>query len=122
MNGNSIESRIAHFFAYDDDGLYFRTMNTKPFYKQLREGKTVSVCGMYPTTQVTHDENNLPFFEPGYTMRITDRCVGCGKCAKVCTFDAIQPGEQYSIRGNRCDECGNCYTVCPVRAIQAKGQ
>ena len=22
-------------------------------------------------TQVTHDENNLPSFEPGYTMRIT---------------------------------------------------
>lgn len=202
INGDLVESRIAHFFAYDDDGLYFHTMNTKPFYKQLRERKTVSVCGMYPTTQVAHDENNLPFFEPGYTMRITgevrelsmeemeakavhdrnfnvavfdvkkypatrifvlyrakgecydydfakrnrdhklererfayggmeaeeaglritDRCIGCGRCAEVCTFDAIQPGERYAIRGNRCDECGNCYTVCPVHAVQAKGE
>lgn len=200
--GDLIESRIAHFFACDEDGLYFRTMNTKPFYKQLREGKTVSVCGMYPVTQVAHDENNLPSFEPGYTMRITgdvrelsmeemeakaahdrnfnvavfdvkkypatrifvlyrakgeyydfdyakkhrdhklererfayggteaeqagllitDSCIGCGKCAKVCTFDAIQPGEKYFIRGNRCDECGNCYMVCPVHAIRAKGE
>jgi len=49
------------------------------------------------------------------------KCIACGKCAKVCTFDAIVPGDKYSINGNRCDECGNCYTNCPVGAIIAKG-
>ena len=34
------ETRIAHFFAYDDKGLYFRTMTTKPFYHQLKSTKT----------------------------------------------------------------------------------
>jgi uncharacterized pyridoxamine 5'-phosphate oxidase family protein len=34
-NGGEIISRIAHFFAYDDDGIYFRTMNTKPMAKFL---------------------------------------------------------------------------------------
>jgi ferredoxin len=66
-----VESRIAHFFAYDDDGLYFRTMNVKPFYEQLSTFKTVSVCGMYPQTQLGDDENNLPRFVPGYTVRIS---------------------------------------------------
>lgn len=70
-NGNEIESRIAHFFAYDDDGIYLRTMNTKPFYEQLTLYKTLSVCGMYPQTQLAHDENNLPHFMPGYTIRIS---------------------------------------------------
>ena len=26
---------------------------------------------MYPNTQVMHDENNLPSFEPGYSVRLT---------------------------------------------------
>jgi ferredoxin len=70
-NGREVVSRIAGFFAFDDSGLYFLTMNVKPFYKQMIEYKTLSVCGMYPKTQVEIDENNLPFFIPGYTIRIT---------------------------------------------------
>lgn len=67
---DGVESRIAHFFAWDDEGLYLRTMCTKPFYRQLKQYGTLSVCGMYPDTRVTHDENNLPGFQPGYTIRI----------------------------------------------------
>ena len=69
--GSEVISRIAHFFASDDDGIYFRTMSVKPFYEQLTKYKTLSVCGMYPQTQVKHDESNLPFFDPGYTIRLT---------------------------------------------------
>lgn len=58
------ESRIAHFFAWDEDGIYFRTMTVKPFYKQVKEIGNITVCGTYPNTQVMHDENNLPSFEP----------------------------------------------------------
>lgn len=72
------ETRIAHFFAYDDHGLYFRTMTTKPFYHQLQEGK-ISVCGLAAATEVTHDEDGLPLFEPGYSIRVT------GDCEKVPT-------------------------------------
>lgn len=65
------QTRIAHLFAYDDDGLYFRTMVTKAFYDQLKQSETVSVCGMYPNTAVSHDDNGMPYFEPGYTIRAT---------------------------------------------------
>ena len=69
-DGDGIESRIAHFFAWDDEGLYLRTMCTKPFYRQLKQHGRLSVCGMYPVTQVTHDADNLPSFQPGYTIRV----------------------------------------------------
>ena len=69
-DGDGIESRIAHFFAWDDEGLYLRTMCTKPFYRQLKQYGRLSVCGMYPVTQVTHDADNLPSFQPGYTIRV----------------------------------------------------
>lgn len=201
INRDEIESRIAHFFGYDNDGLYFRTMNSKPFYKQLKEYSKISVCGMYPKTYVEHDKNNLPYFAPGYTMRIsgdvrelsleeveekaktdrnfnvavfdinkypatkifvlykakgeyydydfskenrahklererfsyggavidkpglkiTDKCIACGKCKSVCTFNAIKKGTPYEIIGERCDECGNCFVNCPVKAIISKG-
>lgn len=71
VNDGRAESRIAHFFAWDEDGIYFRTMTVKPFYKQVKETGNITVCGMYPNTQVMHDENNLPSFETGYSVRLT---------------------------------------------------
>jgi ferredoxin len=49
-----------------------------------------------------------------------EKCISCGTCAKVCTFNAIVSGDKYSINGLRCDECGSCYSACPVNAIVAK--
>lgn len=65
------ETRIAHFFASDEQGLYFRTMTTKPFYHQLTTNPKVSVCGLSTSPEVRHDANGLPLFEPGYTIRVT---------------------------------------------------
>ncbi|MBQ9155963.1 MAG: 4Fe-4S binding protein [Eubacterium sp.] len=65
------ETRIAHLFAWDEEGLYFLTMNHKPFARQLREGGKLSICGMSSNTQSTVDEKMLPSFEAGYTMKAT---------------------------------------------------
>ena len=48
------QTRIAHLFAHDHEGLYFRTMITKPFYEQLKKTEKVSICGMFPKTSVSH--------------------------------------------------------------------
>ncbi len=71
LHGPHIESRIAHFFACDDGGLYLRTMECKPFYRQLKEGGQMAVCGMYPQSQITHSEDTLPIFHPGYSIRLS---------------------------------------------------
>lgn len=64
-------TRIAHLFAYDDEGIYFRTMTIKPFYRQLIETQMVSIGGMYPNSAVTHDENGMPEWKPGYAINLT---------------------------------------------------
>lgn len=65
------QTRIAHLFAHDREGLYFRTMITKPFYDQLKKTGKVSVCGMFPETAVSHDKQGMPRFKPGYAIRAT---------------------------------------------------
>lgn len=65
------QTRIAHLFAHDHEGLYFRTMITKPFYEQLKKTQKVSICGMYPKTRVSHNDEGMPYFPPGYTIRAT---------------------------------------------------
>ena len=65
------ETRIAHFTAYDDEGIYFMTMNTKPFYKQLKETGKVSVCGMSASPNVAQKENGDIEFDRGYFARLT---------------------------------------------------
>ena len=71
IDGSYPQTRIAHLFAHDEDGLYFRTMITKAFYVQLEKTGKVSICGMYPKTSVSHNPEGMPYFEPGYTVRAT---------------------------------------------------
>lgn len=44
-------------------------------------------------------------------------CVRCGKCEKVCRFDAI---EDFKINSFACEGCGACVLVCPQRAIELR--
>lgn len=65
------ESRIAHLRAWDEDGIYFMTMFTKAFYRQLKTSGKLSVCGLKAKTEVDHDENGFPIFDAGYAIRMT---------------------------------------------------
>lgn len=72
LDGNGgVDSRIAHFFAYDDDGLYLRTMRVKPFYRQLKEGGMLSVSAELTAEHCTWDDDNMPHFQPGYMVRVS---------------------------------------------------
>lgn len=65
------ESRIAHLRAYDDDGIYFMTMYTKDFYKNIKRTGKVSICGLCASTEVKHTEDGFPIFDAGYAIRMT---------------------------------------------------
>ena len=50
---------------------------------------------------------------------ITDKCIGCTKCARNCPVSCIEGKvkERHVIRTKDCIKCGNCATVCPVQAV-----
>lgn len=53
---------------------------------------------------------------------ITDKCIGCTKCAKNCPVSCIdgKVKEKHVIRTEECIKCGNCMEVCPVGAVITK--
>ena len=61
--------------------------------------------------------------DPQVSVVDIKRCVGCGKCIKVCPYQAIK---ETVIRGETkaevvetvCQGCGLCTATCPQGAIQ----
>ena len=49
----------------------------------------------------------------------TEKCVGCGMCARHCAHDAITVRDRKaSIDHSRCVGCGMCIGICPQDAVQ----
>jgi MinD superfamily P-loop ATPase len=48
----------------------------------------------------------------------SSRCTGCGKCAKICQFNALAvAGKSVLVFTELCHSCGGCVRVCPEKAI-----
>ena len=59
---------------------------------------------------------------PQKGFEITDVCIGCGKCKKICPQQCILEGEPFAISQEHCLHCGSCYEKCPVQAVQKRGE
>lgn len=70
IHKDEVHSRVAHFNGYDEEGIYFRTMNNKPYCRQLMKTKKITVCGCTDTTILGHKEDGTPIFPPSYSFRI----------------------------------------------------
>ena len=50
--------------------------------------------------------------------KVTDACIGCGKCERVCVLKNISIREGRPIWGEECTHCMACICGCPTEAIE----
>ena len=55
-------------------------------------------------------------------LKISDACIGCGKCEKLCPMHNITIQRGRAMPGNRCTMCYRCISLCPQKAITLLGK
>ena len=53
-------------------------------------------------------------------FNVTDKCIGCGKCVKLCPLNNIVLKDNKPSWGNDCTHCMACISACPTKAIEYK--
>ena len=48
---------------------------------------------------------------------VSDACIGCGKCERICPAKNITMSEERPKWGDNCYSCCACYHCCPMQAI-----
>lgn len=52
----------------------------------------------------------------------TDKCIGCGKCEKLCSMNNIKIVDKKVAQNNRCTMCYRCINNCPMQATTLLGK
>ncbi|HIZ84473.1 MAG TPA: 4Fe-4S binding protein [Firmicutes bacterium] len=111
-----------------------RIFAEQPYLANVYPGKTREIGMVFAIRNGEIEYFNLgvrPIFRESYTLgagsvsvkgyRITEACIGCGKCARNCPQQCIAAGQPYTIQQAHCLHCGNCYEKCPAGAVERRG-
>jgi uncharacterized protein (DUF362 family)/NAD-dependent dihydropyrimidine dehydrogenase PreA subunit len=59
---------------------------------------------------------------PGKSPVITDKCIACGDCERICPKGAVKvQGRMAEVNYSKCIRCFCCHEVCPEEAIVLRG-
>lgn len=72
------------------------------------------------TKEETYLKNMANWHIIGERFNVTENCVTCGKCAKICPVGNIKIEDGKVVFGDKCVACLGCYHRCPSKAIRYK--
>lgn len=93
------------------------------FFKDVIGGRFYAICNCCPCCCVaikSHRQVGVPFYgHSGLMPEFGDDCTGCGQCAKVCLFEALESRkkEKPLLDLDACMGCGVCRAACSQGAI-----
>lgn len=101
-------------------GLVFTVANSKSPMHQVICCCCTCCCAMLRGMTRFEDKNENCTAKSNYISKVNqDLCIGCGKCAERCPFEAIKiENEKSVVESNKCYGCGVCAVTCPTEAIK----
>ena len=110
----------------------FLAVKENPLEEELKEmlpGSQCGQCGYVGCSQyaaalakklgVTADTSGHEEKVPEHAFIVENLCIGCTRCIRECSTDAIMGGNKlmHTIIIDACHGCGKCVPVCPTDAI-----
>ena len=62
------------------------------------------------------------FMVSSKNFKVSDQCISCGKCEKICPMNNIKLVKGQPVFGENCTWCFGCIARCPKKAIDIKGK
>lgn len=59
-----------------------------------------------------------PFCVKAKAFRVSEECIGCGKCETLCPMNNISVVTSKPVWGKDCTHCMACISYCPTKAIE----
>lgn len=125
----TIEGKVREIGADRLERLFERNPYMKDIYPTKESRTALTVFQIYEGTGEWFDLSKHPIERAEFAFgnaeskakgyRITDKCIGCGRCYTKCPQNCIDISEKPAvIRQENCLHCGNCLEICPIGAVE----
>ncbi len=119
------ENYIAMFDAPEAEEAKEIISKAEPFVddvaKMIAEGKAFPVL----RTKLSDKLKSGPIYKMFYAFCVKaddfaadERCIGCGKCEKLCPMNNIKIEDGKPVWGKACTHCMACICYCPTKAVE----
>jgi len=91
------------------------------YFKDVVDGRFYAICNCCSCCclgmQVWNNTHLPMICASGYRAEVSDECTGCGDCAGMCPFFAIEVDDVAVVDEAKCMGCGVCEGACEASAI-----